>query len=171
MRFAAVIATVVFLLASSCVRSKAETCSQCGRDECKNLAFTVGLANGTSVKMCCPRCALRYLSEKRPTVTMLAVRGFEDAKTLDARKAFYVEGSDAHPCTTHKGSQPVDERGCCLKPVYDRCEPSLLAFASAQQAESFAREHGGFVHTFDALSPVAAEYRGGESPPPAPHDH
>ena len=153
MRIAVAVATVAFLLvtAASCVRPNAETCSQCGRDECKNLAFTVGLANGSTVKMCCPRCALRYLSEKRPDVTMLAVRGFEDARTLDARKAFYVEGSDAHPCMIHGSSPPVDERGCCLKPVYDRCEPSLLAFASLENAESFARAHGGFVRTFDAL--------------------
>ncbi len=153
MRFAVAVATVAFLLVAtaSCVRSKAEMCSQCGRDECKNLAFTVGLANGSTVKMCCPRCALRYLSEKRPEVTTLAVRGFEDARTLDARNAFYVEGSDAHPCTSHEGSPPVDERGCCLKPVYDRCEPSVLAFASVGKAESFAKEHGGFVRTFDAL--------------------
>ena len=152
-RFGVALAVAVFLVATtaSCVRSKAESCSQCGRDECKNLALTVGLANGSSVKMCCPRCALRYLAEKRPAVTTLAVRGFADATTLDARKAFYVEGSDAHPCTSHEGSPPVDERGCCLKAVYDRCEPSLLAFASVQQAESFAREHGGFVRTFDAL--------------------
>ena len=153
MRFAAVIATVAFLLAAtaSCGRSTAATCSQCGRDECKNLAFTVGLADGTSVKMCCPRCALRYLSEKRPAVAMLAVRGFEDARALDARNAFYVEGSDVHPCMGHGDSPRLDERGCCLKPVYDRCEPSLLAFGTAERAESFAREHGGFVRTFDAL--------------------
>ena len=152
-RFAAVLATTAFLVATiaSCGRSNVEKCSQCGRDECRNLAFTVGLANGSTVKMCCPRCALRYLSEKQPAVTMLSVRGFADARTLEARKAYYVEGSDAHPCTSHEGSAPVDERGCCLKSVYDRCEPSLLAFASVQQAESFAREHGGFVRTFDAL--------------------
>ncbi len=152
-RFGTSIAMVAFLVATmaSCGHSRIATCSQCGRDECKNLAFTIGLASGGSVETCCPRCALRYMAEKRPAVTALAVRGFADAGTLDAQKAFYVEGSDAHPCATHGGAPPVDERGCCLKAVYDRCEPSLLAFASVEQAESFAREHGGFVRTFDAL--------------------
>lgn len=153
MRFAAAVAMVAFLFGAttSCGRSRAATCSQCGRDECKNLAFTIGLENGHSVETCCPRCALRYLSEKRPAVTTLAVRGFADARTLDARKAFYVEGSDAHPCANRDSAPVVDARGCCLKAVYDRCEPSLVAFESAEKAESFAHDHGGFVHTFDEL--------------------
>lgn len=153
MRFAAVVATVAFCLVvtASCGRSGAASCSQCGRDECKNLAFTIGLENGGTVETCCPRCALRYMARKRPAVATLAVRGFADARTLDARKAFYVEGSDAHPCASHDKTPVVDAHGCCLKAVYDRCEPSLVAFDSAEKAESFARDHGGFVRTFDEL--------------------
>jgi hypothetical protein len=153
MRYAAAVAMVAFLLAgtASCGRLRTATCSQCGRDECKNLAVTIALANGGSVETCCPRCALRYIAEKRPAVTTIAVRGFADARTLDARKAFYVEGSDAHPCATRERAPAVDDRGCCLKAVYDRCEPSLVAFASVEQAASFARDHGGFVRAFDEL--------------------
>ena len=153
MKLAAAVATVALLIAitASCGRSGAAMCSQCGRDECKNLAFTIGLANGESVKTCCPRCALRYLEEKRPAVASLAVRAFSDAATLDARKTFYVEGSDVHPCASRDKEPLVDARGCCLKAVYDRCEPSLVAFESPETAASFAREHGGFVRTFGEL--------------------
>jgi len=151
--FAAAMAIVAILLAGtlSCGRARAAACSQCGREECKNLAVTIALEGGESVKTCCPRCALRYVAEKRPAVKTIAVRGFADAGTIDANKAFYVEGSDVHPCAHRENSPAVDERGCCLKAVYDRCEPSLVAFESADKAESFAREHGGFVHTFDEL--------------------
>ena len=153
MRLAAVIATVAFLLviAVSCGRLRTEACSQCGRNECKNLTFTIGLESGGSVKTCCPRCALRYLAKEKPAVVSLAVRAFSDATILDARKAFYVEGSDVHPCASHDKTPAVDARGCCLKEVYDRCEPSLVAFESADKAESFARDHGGFVRTFDEM--------------------
>ena len=152
-RLAVVLATAALLVAAtaSCGRSKTAACTQCGRDECKNLAFTVGLENGSSVETCCPRCALRYIADKRPAVRTLAVRGFADGQSLDARKAFYVEGSDAHPCSSHERAPAVDARGCCLKAVYDRCEPSLVAFVSAEKAESFAQNHGGFVRTFDEL--------------------
>ena len=147
------LAMVVVSLATmaSCSRSTTAMCSQCGRDECKNLAFTIGLADGGIVETCCPRCGLRYIAKKHPAVTSLAVRGFADARTLDAQKAFYVEGSDVHPCAGHEKAAAVDARGCCLKAVYDRCEPSLVAFDSAEKAESFARDHGGFVRTFDEL--------------------
>jgi hypothetical protein len=142
---------ILLPLTASCGGSRVATCKQCGRDECKNLAFTIALASGESVDTCCPRCALRYLAEKRPVVTRLAVRGFADARTLDARKALYVEGSDVHACAKRETAPATDERGCCLKAVYDRCEPSLVAFESLGAAESFARDHGGFVRTFDEL--------------------
>lgn len=152
-KFWVAIAMVVVFIAStaSCGRSRSAMCSQCGRDECKNLAFTIGLENGGTVETCCPRCGLRYIAKKQPAVTSLAVRGFADARTLDAQKAFYVEGSDVHPCASHEKATAVDARGCCLKAVYDRCEPSLVAFDSAEKAELFARDHGGFVRTFDQL--------------------
>lgn len=100
---------------------------------------------------CCPRCALRYLAGPHPRVVFLGVKAFDSAKSLDARSAFYVEGSDAEPCARHEGRHPTDERGCCLKQVYDRCLPSLVAFEARDRAEAFAHDHGGFVRTFDAL--------------------
>jgi hypothetical protein len=129
-------------------------CVVCGRDECRNLAFTVHLADGGTVETCCPRCALRYIAEEQPAVARLEVRDFASAQLIDARTADYVEGSDVHPCAAPLEGPPKDSRGCCLKAVYDRCLPSALAFADRARAEAFAREHGGFVTTFDALTPT-----------------
>ena len=127
------------------------SCRQCGRDECKNLAFSV-VSPGHVERTCCPRCGLRYLREARPEVTRLEVRSFADGTTLDARRAYYVEDSDVHPCSHPAGATPpVDERGCCLKAVYDRCEPSLVAFATREAAEAFSGEHGGFVRTWSDI--------------------
>jgi nitrous oxide reductase accessory protein NosL len=140
------------LVVAGCAREQA-ACRQCGREECRNLAFSVYETSGKVEKTCCPRCALRYLVEKQPQVSRLEVKAFDDASSLDARKAFYVEGSDVHPCTHRAGTNPpTDERGCCLKTVYDRCEPSLVAFGDATKAAEFAHEHGGFVRTWDHLS-------------------
>lgn len=140
------------LALGACARVQ-DSCNQCGREECRNLAFAVYEASGKVEKTCCPRCALRYLAEEKPEVSRLEVQAFDDAATLDARTAIYVEGSDVRPCAHPAGSAPpTDERGCCLKTVYDRCEPSLVAFADAAKAEAFAREHGGFPRTWDHLS-------------------
>lgn len=81
----------------------------------------------------------------------LAVRDFDTADVLDAGSAAYVEGSDVSPCSSGTQDQPRDERGCCLKPVYDRCLPSLIAFGSRDRAEAFARDHGGVVRTLSEL--------------------
>ena len=143
-------ALLALLLAAACV-SSAPSCSQCGRAECKNLAFSVVSPDHVE-RTCCPRCGLRYLRDEKPQVTRLEVRSFDDAATLDARFALYVEGSDVHPCAHPADSTPrVDERGCCLETVYDRCEPSLVAFATADAANAFAREHGGFVRSWSEL--------------------
>lgn len=127
-------------------------CSVCQRVECANLTFTIRLEDGKKVENCCARCGLHYLAQERPAVASLRVRDFDSAKSLDARGAFYVEGSDVTPCSTMMdGPAPRDERGCCMKAVYDRCLPSLLAFETRSRADVFAREHGGEVRAFEQI--------------------
>ena len=151
-RLALILSTLAL---GACTRGQA-SCHQCGREECRNLAFAVYETSGKIEKTCCPRCGLRYLADERPAVSRLEVKGWDDGSTLDAMQATYVEGSDVHPCAHPGGSAPpTDERGGCLKTVYDRCEPSLVAFADGVRAASFAREHGGFVRTWDALAGTA----------------
>ncbi len=146
-------AFVALALAASCGGTP-DGCVMCGREECTNLAFTIRLAGGGSVRTCCPRCALRYLEQEAPEVAALSVRDFETSRDLDAWAAAYVEGSDVHPCSAGHAGPPKDARGCCMTTVYDRCLPSALAFADRSAAESFAKEHGGFVTSFDRLAPA-----------------
>ncbi len=116
------------------------------------MTFTIHLAGGAAVKTCCPRCGLRYMASHRLSPASLSVRAFDTAESLDAKGASYVEGSDVSPCTAGAASGPKDERGCCVNPVYDRCQPSLIAFATPQSAAAFARLHGGAVRTFGAIA-------------------
>jgi hypothetical protein len=142
----------VALAASTACTHHAAACAQCGRAECRNLAFDIRLADGKVVQTCCPRCGLHYLAGSHPPVASLAVRDFDTAMRIDANTALYVDGSDVHPCTSMAGPQPMEERGCCMKTDYDRCLPSLLAFASKAKAEAFADDHGGTVKTFAELN-------------------
>jgi hypothetical protein len=143
--------TVMLAAVTAACFTQAKFCEECGRAECRNLSFDVRHQDGTMVQTCCPRCALHYLARPHPPLTSLAVRDFDTAGRIDATRAFYVEGSDVAPCSASAGSPPRDERGCCTKTVYDRCLPSLLAFASRPKAETFAREHGGTIKTFADL--------------------
>jgi len=134
-------------LLSTCSPGEAQ-CAQCGRMECRNMAFTVHLQGGKQVETCCARCGLHYLQSERPAVESLTARDFDGAGEIDATRAFYVDGSDVTPCLA-AGKPPLrDASGCCADPVYDRCLPSLIAFRSKQAAEAFAREHGGAVRAF-----------------------
>jgi hypothetical protein len=150
---AAAVPAAALLLLASC-GTGVEGCAICGRG-CGNLAFTIHLSSGATVQTCCPRCALRYLEQEQPDVAQLEVRDFATGRLLDARGAVYVEGSDVHPCSAGHEGPPKDERGCCLATVYDRCLPGAIAFADRSLAEAFAREHGGFLRSLDALAPSA----------------
>jgi hypothetical protein len=134
-------------------------CKVCQRPECGNLTFTIHLRDGSKVQNCCARCGLHYVATERPDVASMSVRDFDTASPLDARAAIYVDGSDVTPCSSMHASKnpPQDERGCCMKQVYDRCLPSLLAFGSRGRAEAFSRNHGGAVKTFAEID------RGGPS--------
>jgi len=146
---AALIAALA-LFAAAC-GAAAGRCPECDRHECLNMTFSIHMKDGRTVRTCCPRCGLRFIRADRAGVDSLTVKDFATAASLDATAAFYVEGSDVSPCTMTRPNSPKDERGCCLSPVYDRCLPSLVGFASKTRAEAFAREHGGTVKLFVEL--------------------
>ena len=135
-------------------RASASRCAVCDRAECRNMVFSIHFSSGKTVETCCPRCGLHFIASQHAPVASLAVRSFDTGSLLDARRAFYVEGSSLTPCSSAKQGLPKDERGCCANPVYDRCLPSLLAFETRSKAESFAREFGGFARVFSELGPT-----------------
>jgi nitrous oxide reductase accessory protein NosL len=49
----------------------------------------------------------------------------------------------------------ADKRAADLR--YDRCAPSLIAFAERSDAEQFAREHGGEVMPFSQAAAAFAK--------------
>ena len=143
----ATFAAALVLIAASCGRDR-EACAVCGRAECRNMTLSIRLEGGRTVRACCPRCGLHYIETGHPQVASITVRDFTTARPIDAAAAVYVDGSDVSPCTAMSGTPPMDDHGCCLKPVFDRCTPSLIAFASREEARRFADEHGGMIRSF-----------------------
>jgi len=45
-----------------------------------------------------------------------------------------------------------DAYGCCFYKGFDRCEPSLIAFASNEEVEKFKKQHGGEFLMFEKLT-------------------
>jgi len=99
------------------------------------MAFRVTLENGKVVETCCPRCALHYL---------------ETNHLIAASRAIFVSDSDVHPRATPETRR--DPQGCCMMKTYDRCLPSLVAFAGKDDAAVFQKEHGGQLVAFQEIA-------------------
>ncbi|MCG3150132.1 MAG: hypothetical protein PCFJNLEI_03610 [Verrucomicrobiae bacterium] len=123
-------------------------CSVCEREECKGLTFRITLPAKKTVETCCARCGLHYLAGSSAAQKAEAT-DFSTGKWIDATTASYVSGSDVHPCATVNAQR--DAQGCCVFKGYDRCLPSLVAFAKDTDAQAFARQRGGEVVTWVQL--------------------
>jgi hypothetical protein len=131
-----------------CQRGPAH-CAVCDRAECQAVAFRVTLPAGRKVETCCARCGLHYLNANS-AATRAEATDFPTGHWMDAGAAYYVSGSDVHPCASMKTQR--DAQGCCVFKGYDRCLPSLVAFANEADARSFARQNGGTVTDWKTLT-------------------
>ena len=127
-----------------------KTCAICQRDECKGMAFRVTLESGKTVETCCPRCGLHYLEVNHQQARALEATDFATGHWVDATNAVFVSDSDMHPCAEMNAMR--DAQGCCMMKTYDRCLPSLVAFADKDQATTFQKAHGGQIITFQSIS-------------------
>jgi len=145
-----VAAIVVATLALWSCRAQAAECDICGRHEFSALAFRVEYADGGTIHTCCPRCASHAVAAHpgRAIAKMIA-HDFATGREIDARAAIYLDGSDFEHCKAPKEERTTPATASAL--AYDRCLPSLMAFATMLEAEAFAREHGGTIRTFDDI--------------------
>lgn len=125
-------------------------CAVCQRGECKAMAFRMTLDNGKTVETCCPRCGLHYLETNKQQARTFEATDFATGHWLDATKVVFVSGSDMRPCAMPESKR--DAQGCCMYLQYDRCLPSLVAFADKNAAVEFQKQHGGDVLAFAGLS-------------------
>ena len=75
---------------------------------------------------------------------------FVSDEPLKPATAFYVEGSQVSMFDPH-GSSLNDQTKHPFDRVFDRCEPSTYAFAERADAESFVRNNGGKLLTWEEL--------------------
>lgn len=120
---------------------------------------TLVRVDGKRLHACCARCGLTLASQAHRQIEILEVTDYVSGRPLPAAEAYFVEGSQIEVC-----SGPRLNRKEGLTPyvrLFDRCAPSLLAFARQEEARAFAAEYGGTIKHLDALMREAA------SPAPA----
>jgi len=113
--------------------------------------------DGKQYHACCARCGLTLASQAHRQIEILEVTDYMSGRRLPAAQAFYVEGSRVEVC-----SGPRLNRKEGLAPyvrLFDRCAPSLLAFAREEQARAFLTEYGGSLKRLEELMREAATPR------------
>ncbi len=106
--------------------------------------------NGKEEAFCCPTCALTAHHQSGKKVKILQLTDFDTDRPLPPEGAYVVEGSTVNMCLQHPPLTDRDKQP--VQVAFDRCSPSIYAFASEAGAERFAREHGGDVRRFRDLA-------------------
>lgn len=128
--------------------SQSEYCYACRRPIHQH-SRTVALVKGRARMFCCPACALSEHEQESKPIRVTELTDFLGGAKLSPDQAFLVKGSDVNMCArTHPPMYPSKRP---TEVPYDRCSPSLLAFAHKSDALAFAREHGGQVLSFSEI--------------------
>lgn len=124
-------------------------CPICLRHEHKESMVHFQAQGEAPSDACCLSCALTYGRQMHKHVTILSVTDYRGGTRLDPNKATFVVGSNVSPCA-HPAVELGPEKEAY--PVrWDRCLPSILAFASAEAADAFRSEHGGHLRSLQEL--------------------
>ena len=126
---------------------------------CKRLIHahtrTLAFVKGHSRVFCCPACALSERQQEKEAVKVTQLTSFLTGEALSPTDAYVVRGSSVNMCMTTQEPIDADKRGAAV--VYDRCAPSLIAFAGRTEAAEFARTHGGRVMPFQEAAAAYAK--------------
>jgi hypothetical protein len=123
-------------------RTAPAECKVCRR-EIHAAARAVIEVDGKQEAVCCVRCAMTRDEQEEKPVRLVEVTDYIRHTSLAPKDAFYVEGSRIVLCLSHEPH--MDETKHAQARVFDRCEPSVYAFARREEAESFAAQNGGVV--------------------------
>ena len=120
-------------------------CEVCKRLIHTETSFRIARPDGSMRAVCCPRCGLAAVIQNGGKA--LDAVDFTTKKRVGAAEAIYLEGSDIMECCTNTGFR--SDEGAYQKMEYDRCMPSLLAFARREDAEVVLQKHGGNILNFE----------------------
>ena len=116
---------------------------------------TVAIVDGRTRLFCCPACALSQREQKGTPISITRLTSFLTGKALSPDDAYVVRASNVNMCERTRELVDADKRAADLR--YDRCAPSLIAFAERSDAVQFAREHGGEVMPFSQAAAAFAK--------------
>lgn len=135
------------------LRPDANECYACNRPVHAH-SRTAATAGGRSRTFCCPACALSLRQQAGTPVTITSLTSYLTGRPLAPEDAYAVVGSSVNMCSHAQEVVDADKQPAGL--LYDRCAPSIIAFASRAEADRFSREHGGEVTPFREVAAGAS---------------
>ena len=99
---------------------------------------------GERKAVCCVRCAITAESQEGVPVRLLEVSDFRSGKPLQPESAHYVANAAVVLCAQHEAPGRDEYKQPHMR-VFDRCEPSILAFSNETDARRFTAQNGGGV--------------------------
>ena len=127
----------------------AEFCDYSGRPV-HSLTRTIGEVNGKRKVFCCLTCAFTEQAQTNNPARILELVDFETGDPIPSEQTYIVEGGNLNFCLR----QPMvrDQSKQPIPMGFDRCSPSIFAFARKEAAEMFRDEHGGRLMRFEELA-------------------
>lgn len=155
--FAAIIGLVVTLAALGSAwymthERPPQYCQLSGRPIHPHMLSVVRV-NGRRLYACCARCALTNERQTGIHAEVVQVTDYISGRRIDARKAWFVDGSRMEPCSSP--AMKPDAEGSPSMRMFDRCSPSLIAFSRQDQALNFIAADGGKLTTLNDLEDQA----------------
>jgi len=139
---AGAVAVVGLLIARS---ASARACGVCERP-IPMQSRTIGLLDGKQQNFCCPACALSAHRQTGKPVRITHLTDYNRHTPLAPDQAYAVRDAQLHLCSDD--GRVVDEAKHAHAAAFDRCRPTLFAFATEAAAERFRQQHGGRVLRF-----------------------
>ena len=125
-----------------------QTCDICGRALHVN-SRAIGTVDGRPQTHCCLACGLTAHKQTGRPVEITELADFESNESVDPQDAYLVVGSAVNLCMRHQTLLDDVKKASPMK--FDRCSPSVLAFAEKSDAENFITLNSGTLMTFEEL--------------------
>ncbi len=125
-----------------------ELCGICQRHIHKEAAVIAEIG-GKRHHVCCAHCAITEGFQEHKPVKLIEVTDYNSGRKLDPTHAWYVDGSRIVACT-HDMTR-MNEMKQVETTAFDRCSPGTFAFATHEDADSFAAKNGGAVRSLGEM--------------------
>lgn len=118
-------------------------CNICNRAIHGGMAFLIH-TDGHTEHACCPRCGMHYAVNHPGKVQDVWATDLNSGKSIPAETAYYDEGGDIEHCAA-RGEAVQRQPQSLSGRDYDRCLPTLVAFKTRAEADTYQKKHGGRV--------------------------